>query len=64
VTGSLARRALDELLRVHPNLDVVRVRSTPASDVEQPWVLIDLGDPSGRTLRVGDRDPYSRVGFQ
>lgn len=51
--SSLVRRALDELLRRHPHLDVLDVDwqidlgdEREAPRWKGPWVLVDLGQPS------------------
>ena len=54
---SIVRRALDELLRQYPHLDLLRVEwqidpprgawdKRSASRWDGPWVLVDLGQPS------------------
>ena len=49
--ASLVRQAFDELLRMHPHLDVVAIEwqiGNPTRPLthDGPWVLVTLGQPS------------------
>jgi hypothetical protein len=52
---SYVRRALDQLLELHPNWDLVEYEW----QADGPWVLVVLGQPSNGDKEAWARHPYA-----